>query len=95
MAPEKPLDKKGAASSFGSMKREFSEIAEEVLSLPKSEQLRLVRTLLEQVEGFGEIGGEDAWEEEIQRRIEKIDSGLGKGRAFAEVLQEVDSQLGR
>ena len=77
------------------MNRSFTEIAEEALTLPQSEQLKLARTLLEKAEASGDIGAEAAWEEEIERRIHKIDAGLAKGRPFADVLRELDRRLGR
>jgi len=77
------------------MNRSFAEIAEEALSLPQNEQLRLARTLLEKAEASGDVGAEAAWEEEIERRIHTIDSGLAKGRPFADVLRDIDRQLGR
>jgi hypothetical protein len=77
------------------MNRSFIEIAEEAMTLPQSEQLRLARTLLEKAEAVGDIGAEAAWGEEIERRIHKIDAGLAHGRPFADVLQEIDRRLGR
>ena len=77
------------------MNRSFAEIAQEALTLSQDEQLRLARTLLEKAEACGDVGAEAAWEEEIERRIRKIDSGLAKGRPFAEVLRDIDRQLGR
>jgi len=81
--------------SFGRMNRSFTEIAEEAMTLPQNEQLRLARTLLEKAEASGDIGAEAAWEEEIERRIHKIDAGLAQGRPFADVLREIDRRLGR
>jgi len=77
------------------MNRSFAEIAEEALRLPQPEQLRLARTLLEQSEALGDVGVEAAWEEEIEERIKMVDAGLAKGRPFADVLREIDRQLGR
>ena len=57
------------------MNRTFAEIAEEALTLPASEQLRLARTLLEKSEASGDIGVDAAWEVEIERRIHRIESG--------------------
>jgi hypothetical protein len=75
------------------MNRSFIEIAEEALTLPQREQLRLARTLLENAEAAGDVGAEAAWEEEIERRIHKIDAGLAKGRPFADVLRDIDRRL--
>jgi len=77
------------------MTRNYIEIAEEALTLSENEQLRLARTLLEKAEASGDLGAETAWDEEIERRIHKIDSGLAKGRPFSEVLRDLDRQLGR
>jgi predicted GTPase len=77
------------------MSRSFAELTDEALRLSPQDQLRLARVLLEQSEAVGDLEVEAAWEEEIERRIELVDSGLAKGRPFAEVLREVDRQLGR
>ena len=89
------LDNICIAGKFRSMNRSFTEIAEEALTLPQSEQLRLARTLLEKAEATGAVGVEVEWEEEIERRIQRIDAGLAKGRPFADVLRDIDRRLGR
>ncbi len=77
------------------MSRNFAELRDEALRLPPQDQLRLARTLLEQAEAVGDLEVESAWDEEIGRRIEMVDSGLAKGRPFTEVLGNIDRQLGR
>lgn len=89
------LDRLTAASSFATMNRGFAEIADEALMLPRGEQLKLVRTLLERVEARGDLQAETAWEEEIERRIHLIDNGLAKGRPFSEVLRDIDDRFGK
>jgi hypothetical protein len=76
------------------MSRTYTDVAEEALTLPQSEQLRLARTLLEKAEAVGEVRSDAAWEEEIERRIRKIDAGLANGRPFSEVLRDVDARFG-
>jgi hypothetical protein len=73
----------------------FADIVEEALRLPQGEQLQLARTLLEKSEASGDVGAEAAWEETIERRIQLIDSGLAKGRPFADVLRDIDRRLGK
>jgi hypothetical protein len=41
------------------------------------------------------LGWDAAWEQEIERRIQMIDDGLAKGRPFADVVRDLDRQLGR
>jgi len=67
----------------------------QLMAVNASQQLRLARTLLEKAEATGDVGAEAAWEEEIERRIHKIDAGLAQGRSFAHVLREIDRRLGR
>lgn len=76
------------------MSRSFSEIAQEAMTLPQSDQLRLARTLLEKAEACGDLGAEAAWEDEIERRISRIDAGLATGRPIDEVLRAVNQRLG-
>lgn len=77
------------------MSRNFAELKEEALRLPPQDQLRLARTLLEQAEAIGDLEADAAWEEEIGRRIDLVDSGLANGCPFTEVLGNIDHQLGR
>ena len=77
------------------MSSKLAEITQEALGLPNQEQLRLARTLLERSEATGDSGANAAWEEEIERRIQNIDAGLARSRPFAEVVAEMDRQLGR
>jgi len=73
----------------------LAEITQDALRLMHDEQLRLARTLLEKSEAIGDDDVAAAWEDEIERRIKSIDAGLAKSRPFAEVVVEVDRQLGR
>jgi predicted GTPase len=77
------------------MSKNFAAVADEALQLPQGDQLRLARTLLEHTEATGDINAETAWEKEIERRIEMVDSGLAKGRSYVEVLRDIDARLGR
>ena len=77
------------------MSSNLASIAEEALKLPQHEQLKLARALLEKSEAEGDQGVEAAWEQEIERRIQLIDTGLAKGRPFADVLRDIDRQLGK
>lgn len=77
------------------MSSNLASIAEEALKLPQHEQLKLARALLEKSEAEGDQGVEAAWEQEIERRIQLIDTGLAKGRPFVDVLRDIDRQLGK
>lgn len=77
------------------MTPELSEITEKALRLPQGEQLKLARTLLENSEASADSGVDAVWEQEIERRIQLIDAGLAKGRPFADIVRDIDRQLGR
>ena len=77
------------------MSLSYADIVDEALRLPQHEQLQLARTLLERGEAGGDLGAEAAWDEEIERRIHLVDSGLAKGRPFADVLRDLDQRLGK
>jgi len=89
------LDIVDVRSNFNFMSQRYTDVAEKALTLPQSEQLRLARTLLEKAEAAGEVGSDAAWEEEIERRIQRIDAGLANGRPFADVLRDVDARFGK
>ncbi|MGI8436963.1 MAG: addiction module protein [Chthoniobacterales bacterium] len=77
------------------MSSKLSIVTQEALELPLPEQLKLARTLLERSEATGDSAVDAAWEDEIERRIQSIDAGLAQSRPFADVVAEVDQQLGR
>ena len=77
------------------MSRNVDQITEDALQLPQKEQYKLARTLLENAELRYEPGTAMAWDEEIEKRIAAIDSGVATGQPFAQVLREVDDRLDR
>jgi hypothetical protein len=77
------------------MSRSFAELTDEALRLSPQDQLRLARVLLEQSEAVGDLEVEAAWEEEIERRIELVDSGLAKDTRRSRTSGEGIQQVGR
>jgi putative addiction module component (TIGR02574 family) len=75
--------------------RTLADLSEEALKLPQKEQLKLARAILENNEARGGEDIDAAWEAEIERRIQMIDSGVARGRPFADVLRDIDRQLSR
>jgi len=96
LAAKKAPARQSFSSSYNHVvSSKLAEITQEALGLPHEEQLRLARTLLERSEASGDAEVNAAWEDEIERRIRSIDAGIAKSRPFAEVVAEVDPQLGR
>jgi putative addiction module component (TIGR02574 family) len=77
------------------MTTELEKVVEQALSLPGLERLSLVRRILESVEPEANEEVGRAWEDEIIKRIEKIDSGTAVGRSCEEIKQDFDSRYMR
>ncbi|HMJ13436.1 MAG TPA: addiction module protein [Polyangiaceae bacterium] len=68
-----------------------AEILEAALKLDEAERVRLVEALSASLYGR-ELGGE--WEEEIERRIEDVESGKVKPVSGDEVFARLEKRLG-
>ena len=77
------------------MTNELEKVAEQALALPGAERLCLARRLLESMEPEIDEEVERAREEEIERRVAKIDAGLAEGRAWNEIKQDFDARFRR
>jgi putative addiction module component (TIGR02574 family) len=77
------------------MARRISEIEKEVRGLDRLEQERLLRALLEELEGPPDSDAEQAWLEEVQRRSAEFDAGLVKAIPADEVFDRVRARLNR
>lgn len=75
------------------MARAISEIEKEIRSLARPEQERLLRALLEELEGPADPDAEQAWLDEVQRRSADFDAGLVKSVPADEVFESVRSRL--
>jgi putative addiction module component (TIGR02574 family) len=77
------------------MATELEKVVEQALALPGIERLSVARRILESVEPEASAEVERAWEEEIVRRIEQIDSGTATGRSWEEIKNDFDSRFRR
>ncbi len=58
------------------MARAAAEMVEEIRSLDPVEQGKLLRMLLDDLDGPADLGVDRAWLEEAQRRSRELDAGL-------------------
>jgi putative addiction module component (TIGR02574 family) len=72
-----------------------SEIEQEIRALPDVEKERLLRALLEELDGPPEPGVEQAWLDEIQRRSRELDAGVVKSIPADEVFARIRAKLAR
>jgi putative addiction module component (TIGR02574 family) len=77
------------------MARAVAEIEREIRGLKPDEQERLLRALVEEVDGPPDSGVEQAWLDEAQRRSREIDSGVAKPISAEEVLARARAELKR
>lgn len=75
------------------MTRSIADIEEEIRALGRAEQQRLLRALLEELDGPPDMGADGAWLSEIQRRSADFDAGLIRTTAAEEVIKRVRAQL--
>jgi putative addiction module component (TIGR02574 family) len=75
------------------MARAISEIENEVRGLGRSEQERLLRALLEELDGPIDADADRAWLDEVQRRSSEFDAGLVKTIPSEEVFERVRARL--
>ena len=77
------------------MARAVSEIEQEIRALPDTEKERLLRALLEELDGPPDPDVELAWLDEIQRRSRDLDAGLVKTIPADTVFAEIRAKLAR
>lgn len=78
------------------MTPQVSEVLEKALTLSTQDRGLLIDRLIESLdEGPAEEGVEEAWAEEIKRRVDDIRSGKAKMIPGEEVLRELRTRRGR
>ena len=77
------------------MARAVEKIEEEIRALAPAEQERLLRTLLEELEGPTDPDVERAWLAEVQRRSRELDEGKVKPIPADEVFSRARDELKR
>jgi putative addiction module component (TIGR02574 family) len=75
------------------MSREVTELLRKVLELSVTDRAELAGSLIETLDRIKEKSVEDAWEAEIVRRMEDLDSGRIKPVPHDEVLRRLDSAI--
>ncbi len=77
------------------MATKLEKVVEQALSLPGPERLSVARRILESVEPELCAEVDRAWEEEIVKRVEKIDSGTASFRPWEDIKKDFDSRFPR
>jgi hypothetical protein len=77
------------------MARAVSEIEQEIRALPDDEKERLLRALLEELDGPPDSSVELAWLEEVQRRSREFDAGLVESIPAEKLFADLRAKLAR
>ena len=75
------------------MARAIAEIESEIRHLARPEQERLLRALLEELDGPIDPDADQAWLAEVQRRSADFDSGLVQAIPAEEVFARIRARL--
>jgi len=77
------------------MPKTLTELAEDAAALPGEEQLKLARILLELSASDSALDAhvQEAWDEEIGRRLLELRSGKVKGVPLEEVRKRIESRF--
>jgi putative addiction module component (TIGR02574 family) len=75
------------------MTREANEILKQALTLPVAERDERASSLIESLDGAKDKSVEAAWDEEIVRRMEGLDSGKVKPVSLEQVRRRLSSAL--
>jgi putative addiction module component (TIGR02574 family) len=75
------------------MTQQASELLQKALSLSEEERAELAGSLLESLDATVDQAAEAAWNEEIARRIEDLDSGKARTIPWEVVRSRISSKL--
>ena len=75
------------------MTEEVSELLKKALALPAEARAALAGSLLESLEDTVDASAEEIWSQEIERRIEELDSGKVKPIPWAEARRQIAAIL--
>lgn len=75
------------------MNEEISELLKKAMALPPAARAALAGSLLESLDEAVDEGAEAAWQKEIARRMQELDSGRVKPVAWAEARQQISAVL--
>jgi len=73
--------------------QEADELLKKALTLPANERANLAGSLIDSLEEADETSAQDAWNDEIARRIEELDSGKAKTISWNEVRRRIATKL--
>jgi len=68
------------------------QLAQDALTLSDPERAKLAHKLLISLDGVPDEGAEEAWDQEIAKRVQKIRDGTANGRPADRVFRDIKSR---
>jgi putative addiction module component (TIGR02574 family) len=78
---------------MASMSREVTELLKKALELPVTDRAELAGSIIESLDQAEDKSVKDAWDAEILRRMDDLDSGRVKPISHHEVLRRLASAV--
>jgi putative addiction module component (TIGR02574 family) len=75
--------------------KSFKETLDLALDLPATERAALAHDLLASLDDPADVDAAQAWEAEITRRLDELESGKAHTVEADEALRRIDARLGR
>jgi putative addiction module component (TIGR02574 family) len=73
------------------MSPKANEVLEQALSLDEADRATVASALIESLEGPADPNAEEAWSEEIRRRVQELEAGSVKSVPWSEVRERLFS----
>ena len=82
-----------AATKVISMELTIEKVTEAAMRLAPRDRALLARTLISSLDESAEEDVEQAWDEEIQKRLREIKDGQVQGQPFDEAMNEIRDEF--
>ena len=77
------------------MQSKLEALEEKALELPEDQRIKLARKMIQSTEPSNDSETEKWWEEEIARRIDRLDAGTAELHDASEVFRSLDERLAK
>lgn len=71
----------------------MKQLKQQVLGLPEQERAELMHDVIASLDGAGDDGVEEAWAEDITRRVREIETGAVQTVDAAEVMRRIAAKV--
>ena len=69
------------------------KVTKDALNMSDEERASLAHTLIQSLDTQYDADREKMWDDEVQKRVDRIDSGDASGRDAQDLFKDIDSKL--